>query len=251
MDIAVFKKITDGCAELLGNNGFKNGESTGEFIKDNTKFTVKFIEESKMMVLEYTENLEMESEPAVLSSWLYEGNAGDVAVITEDFCEQIGVKLGIAKPSASVIPQNVAMPTKKAKGDEQDIESLTQKMLAIFPAFKDDYKENVSKYKSFLYVDFYKKTILVKMREWTDDYGANKRNLDKVFKALAEVYYNCDKATADLICGLIVAGTFYDRAELLEGCVAPLTEFPVFATACKEATAAAAKNKKFHNMLAQ
>ena len=250
MDIAVFKKIVDGCAELLCNNGYKNGESTGEFIKDNTKFTVKFVEESKMISLEYTENTEADGSAVVLSSWLYEGNAGDVPVIIEDFCEQIGVKLGIAKPSASVLPQNVAMPTKKAKGDEQDMESLTQKMLAIFPAFKDDYKENVATYKSFLYVDFYKKTVVPKMREYTDNMAANKRNLDKIFKALAEVYYNCDRATGDVICGLIVAGTFYDRQDLLDGCLSYLSEYPVFVTACKEAVAAAAKNKKFQKMFA-
>lgn len=250
MDISAFKKIVDGCAELLNKNGFAATDITGEFVKENTKFAVKYLEDSKMMVLQYTETADMEGSESVVANWLYEGNEGDIPVIVEDFCDQIGVKLGILKPAASLTANNVAMPTKKAKGDEYTVDSLTQKVLAVFPAFKDAYKENVAKYNSFLYVDFYKSTLIPKLREVCDNYIGNKKTVDKSFKLFAEVFYNCDKETSELLCGLIIAGTFYDKKDKLEDCLSTLEDFPFFVNACKEVVEVAATNKKFQNIFA-
>ena len=129
MDITAFNKIVDGCGQMLEKNGFNKTDITGVFTKENTKFAVKYLEDSKMMVFEHTDSADMEGSETVIANWLYEGNEGDIPVIVEDFCDQIGVKLGIAKPAASISANNVAMPTKKAKGDEYTIDSLTQKVL--------------------------------------------------------------------------------------------------------------------------
>jgi hypothetical protein len=250
MDITAFKKIVDGCAEVLTKNGFAATDITGVFQKDSVKFAVKYLEDSKMIVLEHTETADMEGSESVIANWLYEGNEGDIPVIVEDFCDQIGVKLGLVKPAASLTANNVAMPTKKAKGDEYTVDSLTQKVLAIYPAFKESYKENVATYNSFLYVDFYKSTLIPKLREVCEDYKANKKTVDKTFKLFAEVYYNCDRETCELLCGLIIAGTFYDKQDKLEPCLSTLEDFPLFTAACKEVVTEAAANKKFQQIFA-
>ena len=250
MDITAFNKIVDGCSTLLTKNGFATTDITGVFQKDSVKFAIKYLEDSKMMVLEHTETADMEGSETVIANWLYEGNEGDIPVIVEDFCDQIGVKLGLVKPAASLTANSVAMPTKKAKGDEYTIDSLTQKVLAVYPAFKDAYKENVAKYNSFLYVDFYKSTLVPKLREICDDYNANKKTIDKSFKLFAEVFYNCDKETSELVCGLIVAGTFFDKQGRLEPCLSTLDDFPLFTAACKAVVEEAAANKKFKQIFA-
>ncbi|MBR5451774.1 MAG: hypothetical protein IKV36_02140 [Clostridia bacterium] len=250
MDTTALNKIIDGCSALLTKNGFAATDVAGEFTKDSTKFAVKYLEDSKMMVLEYTETADMEGSETVIANWLYEGIESDIPVIVEDFCDQIGVKLGIVKPAASLTANNIAMPTKKAKGDEYTIDSLTQKILAVFPAFKEVYKENVAKYNTFLYVDFYKSTLVPKLREICDDYSANKKTIDKSFKLLAEAFYNCDKETSELVCGLIVAGTFFDKKDKLDACLSKLEEFPLFTAACKAVVEEAAANKKFKQIFA-
>lgn len=250
MDITAFNKIVDGCGQMLEKNGFNKTDITGVFTKENTKFAVKYLEDSKMMVFEHTDSADMEGSETVIANWLYEGNEGDIPVIVEDFCDQIGVKLGIAKPAASISANNVAMPTKKAKGDEYTIDSLTQKVLAIYPAFKESYKENVAKYNSFLCVDFYKSTLVPKLREICVDYNTNKKTIDKTFKLFAEVFYNCDKETSEFLCGLVIAGTFYDNQDKLGACLSTLEEFPFFTTACKDVVAEAATNKKFQQIFA-
>ena len=40
MDITAFKKIVDGCAEVLTKNGFAATDITGVFQKDSVKFAV-------------------------------------------------------------------------------------------------------------------------------------------------------------------------------------------------------------------
>ncbi len=249
MDIVSFKKIVDGCAELLNNNGFKSSDITGEFLKDNQKFVIKQNDETKMMNLYYTENTDLEGNEEIISGWLFEGNEGDIPVIVEDFCEQIGVKLGVAKPSASISRNDIVMPTKKAKGDEYTVDSLTGKVLAIYPVLKEVYKHNVAEYNKFLYIDFYKKNIVSKLRAQSENYSVNKKAIDKIFKLLAEAYYNCDRETSDLICGVIIAGSFYDRADKLTDCLEPLSDFPFFKEACKAVVEEAGKNKKFKEMM--
>ena len=250
MDITAFKKIVDGCAEVLTKNGFEQTDITGVFTKENAKFQIRYLEDSKMMVLEQTDTADVDGSETVIANWLYEGNEGDIPVIVEDFCDQIGVKLGIVKPAASITASSIAMPTKKAKGDEYTIDSLTQKVLAIYPAFKEDYKQSVAKYNSFLYVDFYKNTLVPKLRDLCENYATNKKTVDKTFKLFAEVYYNCDRETCELLCGLIVAGTFFDKQDKLDACLSTLEEFPFFTTACKDVVAEAATNKKFKQIFA-
>ena len=241
MDIAMTKIITDLCAEVLTANGFKAEGDT--FESENAVFTVKYDEDRKLYILLYTDKAANAGE-AEMASWLFdEGTKSDATVIGEDFRDQIAIKLGIKK--SALQSGNVVMPTRNAAGSENTIDSLTQKILAVFPAFKDDYREHMTEYGSFLSVTFYKKTIIPKLRELSEDVKGNRKLVEKVFKMFAEIYYNCDDITMDTLCGTIIAGAFYDRPDKLSDCLAGLDEeYPFFISACRTVVKTAGRSKK-------
>ena len=243
MDIQIFKEISSACGEILSANGYKCKTEEGVFTSDAADFNVKFNEESSMYSLEFTDKANS-SDPVVLSSWLFnENNKGDKDVIKDDFCDCISKKLGLKKvPGAT---NSVVMPTKSAAGQQNGVDSLTSKLLAIYPQFKDTYKESVAANGSFLYVDFFKSTVIPRMIEQTENPVANKKQLEKLFKTLGDIFYNCDRTTSDVLCGVIIAGTFVNRAEKFEECVPFLEDYPFFATACREIVKEVNRNKKY------
>lgn len=243
MDIQIFKEISSACGEILSANGFKCKTDEGVFSSDTQEFAVKFNEESSMYSLEFTDKANS-ADPVVLSSWLFdENNKGDKIVIKEDFCDSIAKKLGLKKLAGAT--NSVVMPTKSAAGQQNGVDSLTSKLLAIYPQFKEVYKENVATNGSFLYVDFFKSTVIPRMIEQTENTIANKKQLEKLFKTLGDVFYNCDRTTSDVLCGVIIAGTFVNRAEKFEECVPFLEDYPYFVTACREIVKEVNRNKKY------
>lgn len=242
------KEIVNGCAGLLTEQGFKPGENAGEFVGEKGKFIFRHDEERNLAILEFAA-ADLEGAEAVeLASWLYDGsNPKDCVTIAEDFSDQIAGRLGVKAPSSAA--GNVVLPTRNAAGTENTIDSLTQKILAIFPAFKDAYKEHVSEKGSFLYVTFYKETIVPELRELLTDDG-NRKTVEKVMKSFAEIYYNCDRTTSDALCGVILAGAFLDHPEKFEQYTEPLKEdYSCFVQAGRAILVEAKKNKKLREIL--
>lgn len=241
------KEIVNGCSDLLTKNGYKPSQNAGEFIGDLSCFQFRYDEERTLVILEYCS--ESNGDYTELGSWLYDGtNPKDVPTIVEDFSDVIAKKLGL-KPSSGNTA-NVVMPTRAAAGSENTVDSLTQKMLAIFPAFKETYKEHVAEKGSFLYVSFFKETVVPELR--TQSAESNTKTVTKVMKALAEIFYNCDRTTSDVICGVLIAGAFYDKPDLFDEYTVDLKEeYPCFVTAGKAILAEAKNNKKYREMLAK
>lgn len=153
MDNSIFAEIIKPIDELLSKNGFTQKEQ-GCFEGESAIYKVYFDEARKQFVLSFKDKSNELDDFGELASWLFDGGVkSDAVVIAEDFCDVISKKLGIVKSNKTNDAANIAMPTKAAAGEENGINSLTQKLLAIYPAFKNDYKEAYAKYNSFLYID--------------------------------------------------------------------------------------------------
>ena len=142
------------------------------------------------------------------------------------------------------------MPKKAEAGAEPNIEAFTQKFLAMFPQYKETYKAEVAKYGEFLYVDFFKKYGIEKMNELLADESKNKKQLAKYWKMLGEMHYEGDSNVGDLICTVIIGGSFFnDPAKFNEIAEKYLEDFPFLKAASKAAVINFKKNKKLRNAL--
>ena len=111
--------------------------------------------------------------------------------MAEDFADSLREIFGMKKQVSNL--KDVALPSKAAsRGPTPNVEALAQRFLAIFPQYKDAYREHMAKYGEFLYQDFFARTAAVKLKELCADPKANKKQLEKFFDLLNEMYAEGD-----------------------------------------------------------
>ena len=211
MNIQFLKEVSDVLKDVLVENGYSpEGQELGTFKGEFKTYKVAYLDDKKLFTVSVaptdTENY------TELSSWFFdESDHGpkDTACIGEDFLTAVAKDLGVTIVRATDgTVQEVAMPTKAAAGTEPGIEAFAQKFLAMFPQYKDSYKEMVAKYGDFLYVEFFKHYGIAKMKELMADETANKKQLTKYWTMLGDMHYEGELIVGDVICAVILAGSF-------------------------------------------
>ena len=184
------------------------------------------------------------SDFSVISSWLFDEtqNEKDALAVGVDFADTLRGKLGLKKERGTVAAQ---LPVAE-KNDSATILALTQKLLAVFPQYKDAYKASVEKYGKFLYLDFYTENFVPAAAALID--SGNKKQIQKLFDMLAEMYVSGNSETVDAIVAIICAVQFQNesRAATVAEQLADNTHLK---TAVREFSAALSKNKKLQAAL--
>ena len=116
-----------------------------------------------------------------------------------------------------------------------DIESFAARFLSIFPAHKDEYKANVSKYGEFLYDDFFSKAGVAELQNVLAE--GNKRHISKYFELLNLSYVNGEQNVAatiiySILCGISFSDKPYEKEMELQ-----LQKYPHLNTALRNAKA--------------
>lgn len=218
MNSQVAEKIIEQLSGIIETNNFKAVGENIEYKNDRLAFKVDHDEEKKMLVLQVAEVNEAgeTNEYNVASSWLFEEseNLRDAESAGLDFVDTLKGKLGIRRVRTNRSGE-VVMPRKEV-GGTPNIESLCVKTLAIFPQFKETYKEHVSHYGSLLAIEFFKTTLTVKLAELLKE--DNKKALKKTFAMLSDMYAEGDRNVQNIVVGVVLGGAvldnkeFYDRA---------------------------------------
>ena len=242
MDDMIFDVVAGKVEEFVAPLGFETKEN-GCFKKENIAFRVAYNSNSKTfnLILEETEG--EEKTESTVSSWLFteEHRRKDAEVIGEDFADCIRAKLGIAK-SVNVADVSAVSLPRASKDAAPNIEQFTQRFLAVYPQYKDDYKENVAKYGAFLPVEFYRTRGAEKMKEIAAE--GNKKHITKMMEMLNEFYCQGDRQVGDTIMTLFFGGAFYDNKELFDSTLQYMEDYPFLKSAAVEMVKVASKNKK-------
>ena len=237
MDITYLKEIDGKMADFFKSNGFSGeGLNEGCFGNGEKQYTVSYNEERKEFSVSVSTVVADEvTEGKLLSSWYFneaDHGARDTECIAEDFTAAVAADLGVKLVSAEDgTVKEVVMPKAAASGDP-GIEAFTQKFLALFPQYKETYRSEVAKYGEFLYVDFFKKYGIEKMLYLVETEETNKKQLQKYFTMLGDMHYNGEQIVADLVCSVIIAGSFGKTPEKFKELSEKyLAEYPFLKTA--------------------
>ncbi|MBQ1183734.1 MAG: hypothetical protein IIX60_04735 [Clostridia bacterium] len=253
MNVQYLKEVAQVLFDFMKENGFDaDSENIGVFKNEFKTYRISYDDNKKLFSVEVCP-ADTESY-TTLSTWYFdEADHGpkDTECIGEDFLEAIakdaGVKL-IKKSDGTAT--EVAMPEKAAAGTEPGIEAFTQKFLAMFPQYKDAYKETVAKYGDFLYVNFYKKYGVEKMLELMSNEAGNKKQLTKYWNMLGDMHYEGELVVADLICSVILAGSFGKEPEKFDEIADKyLAEYPFLKASAKASVHDYKSNKKLRKVL--
>lgn len=240
----VLSSILGQMQTVIENNSFSETDA-GCYKNEKVAFKITHDEEKKFLYLEIAEVNEKGEigEYSIKSSWLFEEaeNLRDAESAGMDFCDTLRQILGIRKVRTDRGGE-IALPDKKS-GDAKNIEALCGRLLAVFPQFKDEYKEHVAKYGRLLYIDFFSNTFAVKTGEMLDQ--DNKKAIKKLFDMLAEMYNTGDRSTQNAVVGIVLGGAVKDNKERFEKAVSYLKDHIYLKTALVNIVPKVNSDKKF------
>ncbi len=230
-----------------------------QVLLDGQKFVLEgdtYKNEQKAVKIEYNEEIKQfqlliadvadgeAGEFAVASSWLFdEGqNERDAAAVGVDFADTLREKLGVKKAKTVA---SVELPVAD-KSESASIAALTQKLLAVFPQFKDTYKARVQKYNKFLYLDFFAENFVPAIKQLID--AGNKKQAKKLFDMLSDMYNTGNGETTDAVVALLCAAGFND-AEKTEFINEQIADNQHLKTALNQFALILNKNKKLQEAL--
>lgn len=250
MNSQVLETITEQLKVLIEEQGFKAGESKAVFLNDRLAFKISHNEEAHLLLLDIAE-IDASGQPEEFSnasSWLFEDpeNLRDAESAGLDFLDTLKGKLGIRGVRTNRSGE-VTMPRQEA-GGAVNMESLCVKTLAIFPQFKDVYRDHVSTYGSLLYIEFFKSTFAVKLGELLDE--KNKKSLKKVFSMLSDMYTEGDRAVQNVVVGVILGGAVRGHADRYETALEYLEDSVYLKNAFVQIITRVNKDKRFEQILA-
>lgn len=250
MNSQVLETIIGQLGGLIEEHGFKPGETEAVYQNDRLAFRIGYDEKSHLLLLD-TAPVDASGEIGGFSnasSWLFEEpeNLRDAESAGLDFLDTLKGSLGIRRVRTGRSGE-VVMPRQEA-GGAVNIESLCVKTLAIFPQFKEAYKEHVSHYGTLLYIEFFKSTLTVKLGELLDE--NNKKALKKVFSMLSDMYTEGDRAVQNVVLGVVLGGAVRDSEQRYQTALSYMENDVYLKNAFIPIMERVKKDKRFQQILA-
>lgn len=202
MDNRYYGSVIAEMNAFFEENGFKAVEDT--FQNESLSVKIEYDESKQVYNLFVAEIAEGKvGEYTTASSYLFDDSQleRDAASVGMDFVDTLKGKLGI-KAKRKTSAATVELPTA-SKGEAVTVTTLTSKLLAVYPAYKDTYKAEVEAKGKYLYLDFMT-TYFVREIRGTLESG-NKKSIKKLVDMLIEMFVRGDNATSTAVVGLLAA----------------------------------------------
>ena len=183
----------------------------GAFKNDSYAIKVEYDQERQMYMLNLADaSLGDDAEYATVSSWLFDDsqNANDAASVGIDFSETLREKLGIKVTKKTV--SKIDLPSKATKDGNITIEGFSKKLLDIYTPLKEAYKQHVSTYGNFLYLDFFTRSVAPLVKNALAQ--NNKKSVKKLYDALEDAYIHGDKDTTNATVAILATVCYKDDA---------------------------------------
>ena len=241
MDNRYLQNVIDEMQPFFTENGFK--EADGIYKNETKVVAVEYSDERQMYVLKTADIAEDGSyELTETSSWLFDDsqNAKDAEAVGMDFTSTLKDQLGIKHTRSSSFSNAIDLPSVSKDG-AYNITAFTKKVLDVFPALKDDYKEHVSVYGNFLYLNFFGEKLVPQIK--TILLENNKKSVKKVFDVLQTAYVQGDRDTVNTVVAILAAVCVNDETAKANA-IAALGENKHFIDSLTEFIPVISSNKK-------
>lgn len=241
MDNRYLQNVIDEMQPFFTENGFK--EADGIYKNETKVVAVEYSDERQMYVLKTADIAEDGSyELTETSSWLFDDsqNAKDAEAVGMDFTSTLKDQLGIKHTRSSSFANAIDLPSVSKDG-AYNITAFTKKVLDVFPALKDDYKEHVAVYGNFLYLNFFGEKLVPQIK--TILLENNKKSVKKVFDVLQTAYVQGDRDTVNTVVAILAAACVNDETAKANA-IAALGENKHFIDSLTEFIPVISSNKK-------
>lgn len=196
---------------LLDEQGFKAGEN-GEFLNDSKKIIVFYDEVKQMYRLSvaYADEEGKFEEAKEINAWLFDDSqtAKDAVCVGIDFAASLRKELGISLKRVADT-SNVELPSASKSGN-MTVTGFAKKMLDVYPAMKDSYKEHIAVYGNFLYINFFGEYLVPNLKS-TFEKGT-KKQIKKLYDVFEDAYLKGDRDTVNILVAVLCAAAYKNEA---------------------------------------
>ena len=155
MDNRYYENVIKEMQPFLDGNGIKN-IGNDIYANESKQFSVVYNEDRQMYILSVADIEEdgTVTEFKEINAWLFDDsqNAKDAVSVVIDFVNTMRKELGIKIKRA--VNNDIELPSASKTG-AMTVTGFAKKMLDVFPSLKDEYKEHISVYGNFLYINFF------------------------------------------------------------------------------------------------
>lgn len=174
------------------------------FVSETKAISVKYDDARQMYTLSVAEiNEGNVGEFTEINSWLFDDSqtARDASSVGIDFANSLRKEFGVKHTRAA----NIALPTA-TKGDVINIAAFTKKMLDIFPALKDEYKDHIAIYGNFLYLNFFGEHLVPRLVRLFEE--GTKKQIKKFYDVAEDAYVKGDRETVNTLVAVLTAAAY-------------------------------------------
>ena len=244
MDNRYFENVIKELEPLFAENGIT--EKDGVFVSENKAISVNYNEQRQMYTLSVADITDGNiGEYKEINSWRFDDsqNAKDAASVGIDFANSLRKEFGIKH--TRLANANLELPTA-VKGDVMNISGFAKKMLDIFPALKDEYKNHIAVYGNFLYLNFFGEFLVPRLVRLFEE--GTKKQIKKFYDVAEDAYVKGDKDTVNtLIC--VLAAAAYKNEKVTNEIKEMLSQNSHFLNSFENFVPAFSKNKKLLSAL--
>ena len=194
---------------FLEEHNFKAIEE-GVYSSNEKKISVSYNEARQMYTLSVADVLEDGgfSEEREINAWLFDDsqNAKDAASVGIDFVNSLRKELGIKAKRA--VNNDIELPSASKSG-AMTVTGFAKKMLDVFPTLKDEYKNHISVYGNFLYINFFGEHLVPLMKNLF--VTGTKKQIKKLYDVFEVAYVKGDKDTVNIMVALLCAASYQDE----------------------------------------
>lgn len=186
------------------------------FVNSSCAFRIRYDENKHVFLLEKSDLKEDgASDFYTISSYLFDERSteADAASVGNDFLDTLNNELGLAR-SVAMAKRDVPLPGKNKGDGTPGLETFSNRFLTLFPAYKDQYKEEVARYGGFLPDHFFSRTAAVVLRQAVEN--RDLKQLDKMVGMLDQYYVDGDYEVQSTITYSIIGEAFRGRDELFD-----------------------------------
>ena len=204
MDNRYFENVIKELTPFFEENAIKAQDDI--FVGENKAISVKYDEQRQMYTLSVAEITEGNiGEFNEINAWLFDDsqNAKDASSVGIDFANSLRKEFGIKH--TRIANTNIELPTA-VKGDVINISGFSKKMLDIFPALKEEYKNHISVYGNFLYLNFFGEHLVPRLVRLFEE--GTKKQIKKFYDVAEDTYVKGDKDTVNTLIAVLTAAAY-------------------------------------------
>lgn len=206
LDIKYLEKVLEEMAPFFAENNIV--ENNGVYSNETKSIIVKYDEARTMFTLSVADVEEgTVGEYSEINAWLFDEsqNMNDAVSVGIDFTNSLRKEFGIKRKRADVV---VDLPTASKDGN-YNISSFAKKVLDVFPALKDEYKNHIAVYGNFLYLNFFGEHLVPRLVRLFEE--GTKKQIKKFYEVANIAYNKGDRDTVNAVVAVLAAAAYNNQ----------------------------------------